>query len=165
MVIVELIAILQWCGNLWWKQERKTQNDVKLETEELEVQEKPRKGRENLDAGRKFEKLGPELAQELVENKRMEREAELRSLAMHGCGAGLEEFDEEIGLCRGLTADRCSNGSRSIKESSRRIELSCSEGCCVLFHFQACWREFEKNFRDNNTDWKMVRGAICMTPG
>jgi hypothetical protein len=165
MVIVELIAILQWCGNLWWKQERKMQNDVKLKTEEVEDQEKPRKGRENLDAGRTFEKLGPELAQELVENKRMEREAELRSLAMHGSGAGLEEFDEEIGLCRGLTADRCSNGSRSIKESSRRIELSCSEGCCVLFHFQACWREFEKNFRDNNTDWKMVRGAICMTPG
>ncbi|CAK9267810.1 unnamed protein product [Sphagnum jensenii] len=146
------------------EQEWKMQNDVKLETEELEDQEKPRNGRENLDAGRTFEKLGPELAQELVENKRIEREAELRSLAMHGCGAGLEEFDEEIGLCRGLTADRCFNGSRSIKESSRRIELSCSEGCCVLFHFQACWREFEKNFRDNNTDWKMVRGAICMTP-
>ncbi|CAK9870479.1 unnamed protein product [Sphagnum jensenii] len=146
------------------EQDWKMQNDVKLETEELEDQEKPRNGRENLDAGRTFEKLGPELAQELVENKRMEREAELRSLAMHGCGAGLEEFDEEIGLCRGLTADRCFNGSRSIKESSRRIELSCSEGCCVLFHFQACWREFEKNFRDNNTDWKMVRGAICMTP-
>ncbi|KAH9569964.1 hypothetical protein CY35_02G016300 [Sphagnum magellanicum] len=146
------------------EQERKMQNDVKLKTEELEDQEKPRKGRGNLDAGSTFEKLGPELAQELVENKRVEREAELQSLARHGSGAGLEEFDEEIGLCRGLTADRCSNGSRSIKESSRRIELSCSEGCCVLFHFQACWREFEKNFRDNNTDWKMVRGAICMTP-
>jgi hypothetical protein len=148
-----------------WKQEQKAQKEIKLENGNLEAKEKLRKSRQNSDVGSKLEKLEPELAQELFENKQVERESELQVLVMHRSGAELEEVDEEIGLCRALNADQCPNGSRSIMESNRRIEFSCSEGCFLSFHFQACWQDFEKNFQDKNADWKMVHGAACVTPG
>jgi hypothetical protein len=37
-------------------------------------------------------------------------------------------------------------------ESHKRLVVTCSEGCSLLFHFPYCWRHFKDTYRQNVND-------------
>ncbi|KAK9832081.1 hypothetical protein WJX81_005082 [Elliptochloris bilobata] len=119
--------------------------------------------------GRARQQAELEAHAKLLQKQREEERRRLREMAGLA-GKEDNDADEQVGRCqlRSPAQGACpaAGDSYAIRGKELRIEVTCSEGCGVCFHYPACWHAFERLHKADHPkfSFKSKVELACLTP-